>query len=395
MAKFDCKPILRRGAAFLALIFMIGTVNAQDASLIGPLLATTNAAQDAVLLIETESGWIRGFSIGEGIHTVWDFSPDGCQMLVTLTGADGLPRLYITSLTGEIINEPVQYDELSSGQWGAWEPDWSPDGIQIAFRMMRDGYEGEEERQYHIGRVTPEGSAPEFYSVSGREHSPRWSPDGMWLAYVSYDRRAPGSDARSTAEPTAEALTDPEEYIQEADLWVVAADASVKYRMTAYETGSVSRPRWSPDSATIGYVYSPSPSNDTYWVVANQQYARPMQITYGYSLSLDLNWTPENELLASARSLGGQESHGLWRIPMKAGADAEVSPFVDPSMLPYPDYPTFNTDKTVLALRSGYRAALVNLVNGKIRYIDGAEGNMPLIWTPARFKDETDCAESV
>lgn len=394
MAKFDCKPILRRAGSLLALIFMIGTLNAQDASLVGPLLATTNAAQNSVLLIETESGWIREFSIGEGVHTVWDFSPDGCQMLVTLTGADGLPRLYITSLTGEIISEPVKYDELAATQWGVWEPDWSPDGSKIAFRMMRDGYESEEERQYHIGWVTPDASEPEFYSVSGREHSPRWSPDGLWLAYVSYDKRAPGSDPRSTAEPTAEALTDPKDYIQEADLWVVATDASVKYRMTAYETGSVSRPRWSPDSTTIGYVYSPSPSNDTYWVVANQQHARPVQITYGYSLSLDLTWTPENELLASARSLGGQESHGLWRIPMKAGADTEVSAFVDPLMLPYPDYPAFNSDETVLALRSGYRAALINLVNGGVRFIDGAEGNMPLIWTPGSFENEAGCAES-
>jgi Tol biopolymer transport system component len=394
MRKFDCKPILRRAAAVLALIFMIGTINAQDASLIGPLLATTNAAQDSILLIETESGWIRAFSVGDGLHTVWDFSPDGCQMLVTLTGVDGLPRLYVTSLTGEIVSEPVQYNELASGQWGAWEPDWSPDGSKIAFRMMRDGFEGEEERQYHIGWVTPEGSEPEFYSVSGREHSPRWSPDGMWLAYVSYDKRAPGADARSTAEPTAEALIDPEDYIQEADLWVVATDASVKYRLTAYETGSVSRPRWSPDGATIGYVYSPSPSNDTYWTVANQQHARPTQITYGYSLSLDLTWTPENELLASARSFGGQESHGLWRIPMKAGADADVSAFFDMATLPYPDYPAFNADATTLALRSGYRGALVDLVNGGARFIAGADGNMPLIWTPGAFTSEESCVDA-
>lgn len=392
MAKFDCKPILRFTGVILALIFMSGPFSAQEAALVGPLLATTNAAQDSVLLIETESGWVREFAIGGGIHTVWDFSPDGCQMLITLTGADGLPRLYVTSLTGEIVSEPVQYSELSLSQWGAWEPDWSPDGTKIAFRMMRDGFEGEDERQYHIGWVTPDGSEPAFYSVSGREHSPRWSPDGLWLAYVSYDKRAPGADSRSTAEPTAEALIDPKDYIQEADLWVVAADASVKYRMSAYETGSVSRPRWSPDSSTIAYVYSPSPSNDTYWVVANQQHARPVQVTYGYSLSLDLTWTPENELLTSARSLGGQESHGLWRIPVSAGADAVVSAYVDLSMLSYPDYPAFNAEMTVLALRSGYRAALVDLVTDKVRFIAGAEGNMPLIWTPADFSGEASCA---
>lgn len=374
-----------------ALLLMTGIRNAQDAYLIGPLLATTNAAQNAVLLIETESGWIRKFSIGEGVHTVWDFSPDGCQMLVTLTGEDGLPVVYITTLTGEIISAPVQYDALPVGQWGAWEPDWSPDGTKIAFRMMRDGFEGEKTRQYHIGWVTPEGSMPEFYSLSGREHSPRWSPDGKWLAYVSYDARAPGTDSRSTAEPSTEAITDAEAYIQEADLWVVAADASLKYRMTDYLTGSVRGPRWSPDGETIGYVYSPSPGNDTYWTVANQQHARPVQITYGYSLSLDLSWTPQNELLTSARSLGGETSQGLWRIPLKPGADAEVSTFADPALLPYPDYPAFSADGTVLALRSGYRTALLNMRDNSVHFITGAEGNMPLIWTPEAFHSEAAC----
>lgn len=312
-----------------------GTLAAQDDTpFSGELLATTNGAQDSVMLIEVATGRVRTFSIGSGFHTVWDFSPDGCQMLVTLTGGDGLPRLYITTLDGTIVREPVQYTELAAGQWGVWEPDWSPDGARIAFRMMRDGFEGEPERQYHIGWVPPEGGEPTFYSVSGREHSPRWSPDGAWLAYVSYDKRPPGADDRSTAEPTAAALTNPEDYIQEADLWVVAADASVKTRKTAFPTGSVRSPRWSPDSQTIAFVYSPSPSNDTFWTIANTDNARPFQVTYGYSLSLDLTWTPDGALLASARGLGGMASHGLWQIPITAGADQSVTPYVDMQRLP-------------------------------------------------------------
>lgn len=364
---------------------------AQDAPLAGPLLATTGAAQDAVLLIEADSGRTRSVSLGMGVHTVWDFSPDGCQMLVTITGGDGLPRLYIATLDGEIVREPVQYAGLPPEQWGAWEPDWSPDGARIVFRMMRDGFDGDPSRLYHIAWVPPDGGEPTFYSVTGREHSPRWSPDGAWLAYVSYDRRPRGADERSTAEPTAAALVDPEDFIQEADLWVVAADASAKFRMTAYETGSVSRPRWSPDGGTIGYVYSPSPSNDTYWAVENRQHARPQQITYGYALSLDMTWTPDGDLLTSARSLGGQTTHGLWRIPLRAGADADVAPMVDLLRLPYPDYPAFEAGGNRLALRSAYRAALLDLPTRDIRFFDGAEGNMPLIWSPAGFAGEAAC----
>jgi hypothetical protein len=63
-------------------------------------------------------------------------------------------------------------------------------------------------------------------------------------------------------------------------------------------------------------------------------------------------------------------------------------------MLPYPDYPAFNAEMTVLALRSGYRAALVDLVSDDVRFIAGAEGNMPLIWTPADFSGEASCTET-
>lgn len=381
---------MRRFVLLVAALYG-GLAIAQDTPLTGPLLATTNAAQDAVIIIDTATGALREFSVGDGVHTVWDFAPDGCRILVTLMDADGLASLVITSLDGSTITEPVQYDELPPAQWGIWEPDWSPDGARIAFRMARDGFDGEIERQYHVGWVPPEGGAPTFYSVSGREHSPRWSPDGAWLAYVSYDKRAPGADDQSTAEPTAAALTAPESYIQEADLWVVSADASEKYRMTAFSTGSVRSPRWSPDGRAIAFVYAPSPSNDTYWVVTNEPRARPLQVTYGYSLSLDLQWTPDGDLLASARGLNGRDSQELWRIPASAGADALARPFFDATPPPYADYPAFNDDGTLLALRSAYRATVADIDSGEIRSFEGAESNMPLIWSPAAFTGEGAC----
>ena len=396
---YNVRPMQIRLRTLTLILWLIALFDAsgvvyygQNTPMAGPLVATTNGAQDSVLLIEADSGRIRAFSTGEGIHSVWDFSPDGCELLVTVTSAYGLPRLLIVSLTGEVISQPVHYLDQPESLWGVWEPDWSPDGTRIAFRMMRDSLEGEPERQYHIGWVSPEGSEPAFYSVSGREHSPKWSPDGSWLAYVSYDKRAPGVDDRSTAEPTAEDLTAPEDLIQEADLWVVSSDASVKMRMTGFETGSVRSPRWSPDGQWIGFVYSPSPSNDTYWVVPNNDASPEQQVTYGYGLSLDLTWTPDGELLASARGLGGQTTHGLWRVPVSVGSDNLLSPFISSDLLPYPDYPAFNASGTRLAVRSGYRVALVDIATTKISFVVGAEGNMPLIWSPESFSSEANCA---
>lgn len=375
-------------ALFLALT---GLSAAQDAApLTGPLLATTNGAQDSVLIIQPQTGEIRAWSLGAGVHTVWDFSPDGCQMLVTVTGFDGMPRLYITALDGTVIREPVQYSELPREMWGIWEPDWSPDGSKIAFRMMRDGFEGARERQYHIGWVSPEGGEPAFYSVSGREHTPKWSPDSGWLAYVSYDKRPAGADSRSTAEPDIATATAPEDYIQEADLWVVSADGTHKTRKTTYVTGSVRAPRWSPDSRYIAYIFSPSGNNDTLWTVENVDNAYDVQVTYNYSLALDLTWTPDGRLFTSARGMGGQTTHALWSLPVKSGADLEAAQYIAQLPLPYPDYPAFSPDGTQIALRSSYRAALID-ANGAVSFFAGAEGNMPIIWSPAAFSDETAC----
>lgn len=364
---------------------------AQEEELSGPLLATTNGQQRSVLLIEANTGRIREFSIGEGIHNVWDFSPDGCHILVTLDSGDGLPQMYIVSLDGDTIRNPISYTDLPQSQWGVWEPDWSSDGSQIAFKMIRDGFNGEPDRQYHIGWVDPTGGEPSFFSVSGREHSPKFSPNGTWLTYLSFDKRAPGADDQSTAEPSVEANTDSDDFIQEADLWVVSADGSTKRRMTGFETGSVRAPRWSPDSQHIGFIYSPSPNNDTLWVVPNDPESRELQLTYGYSLVLEMTWEPSGEIIASARGLGGQASTGLWRLPVSAGADASVSPFIDPDRLPYPDYPAFDSTGTRLAARSAYRVAIVDIAAMSISFVLGADGNMPLMWSPASLVSEANC----
>jgi len=358
------------------------------------LLLTTNGAQDSVVLIDPDSGQVQTFSLGNGIHTAWGFSPDGCRVLLTVMAGDGLARAYTTRLDGSDVLELVSYDEMPRAQWGVWEPTWSPAGDKIAFTLLRDGFEGSPERTYHIAWVSPDGGTPTFYSVTGQEHTPIWSSDGARLAYVSYEKRAAGARFDATAEPDIATATPPEAYLSEADMWVVGADGTGKFRSTFFETGSVRAPRWSPSGERLSFVMSPSGNNDTLWVVRAESGAKPIQVTYSYSLMLDHTWLPDSSaMLVSARGVNDIATAALWTFPPASGADNEAALYAPLETLPYPDYPAFNPDGTRLALRSGYRVTVLE-PNGRLTDFDGLGGNMPIYWSPKHLTSADNCVDS-
>jgi len=367
-----------------------------------PLVATTAAAMDKILLYDM-SGGRRELSFGAFEHQVWGFSPDGCRVLFTLSETGGLPQIYTAKIDGSEQRQLLRYDDLPAQEWGAWEPDWSPDGTRIAFTMSRGLADADnpDAQEHHIGWINMinfEPQTPEFYSVTGREFSPRWSPDGAWLAYVSYDERVPGADAQSTALPTNEpppgqAASPSVPLTQEADLWVVSADGETKYPLTTFETGSVRAPRWSPDGALIGFIYSPSANNDTFWMIANQQGSIPTQLSYLWNLTLDQTWLPDSSaMLASARDFRDTGENLLWRIPLVGNADNDATLLLSEQTLHHHDYPRFNADGRWLAFRSDYVLIAADLQAGTFTSLDSnLPGNTPPVWSPAGYLGEAAC----
>ena len=327
------------------------------------------------------------------------FSPDGCRLLFTLGERSGLAKAYTSDLQGENLQQLVFYDELLEDNWGVWEPQWSPDGERIAFTMQREEtrIDGTIARDNHIAWVPAEGGTPEFYSITGREFEPQWSPDGQWLAYISYEDRAAGIDPYSTAIPTIEPApgqTPPAPIlVSETDLWVVSNDGEAKYRLTSFPTGSVTKPRWSPDSELVAFVYSPSGNNDTFWIIGNQQGALPTQLNFDWVLILDLTWLPDGtHLLGSARGFQQVAENRLWQIPLVGNADQLGTLYQQNLPLFNADYPRFSPDGNYLATRTAYDLGLVDLRNSQLKVLSPEVfGNTPPVWSPIGFSGEEVC----
>lgn len=351
-----------------------------DLPLTAPVLGFETAQGDSLLLLDVTTGAQRELRLGAGFHRLWGFSPDGCRLLYTLNSAGATGQLYSARLDGTYARALVTMPEASPGDWGVWDAQWSPAGDRIAFTMRQRDAErtltgGWEHR---IGWIPAEGGVPAFYSVSGDEHTPRWSPDGGWLAYTSYETGGEGASQ-----------------VREAELWVVSADGITKYRLTNFPAGNVTMPRWSPDGELIGFVYSPSANNDTLWMIGNAPDATPTQLSYAPSLALDLTWLPDSTaMLAALRDFREIAENRLWQIPLIGIADQTAFLFADDPLARYADYPRFTADGRYLAARTEYALGLLDRTTGIWSLIDAPPANTPPIWTPAGFAGEAACVSS-
>jgi dipeptidyl aminopeptidase/acylaminoacyl peptidase len=110
------------------------------------------------------------------------------------------------------------------------DPQLSPDGRQIAYVLSEADWKANK-RIGHIWRVNADGAASaRLTEGADGESSPRWSPDGKWIAFLA--RR--GDD-------------------EAAQVYLLATTGGEGRRLTRHET-RVSNITWSPESSHLYFV---------------------------------------------------------------------------------------------------------------------------------------------
>jgi Tol biopolymer transport system component len=154
-----------------------------------------------------------------------------------------------------------------------FDPVWSPDGTQIAFRSHRD--DGDEE----VYLMNADGSDQRNLSNAPNhgDYSPAWSPDGEWIAFMS--NRAGNNN-----------------------IWVIQPDGSGLRQVTDIQ-GISEYPSWAPDggriafNCTFGRILS-SGSGDFEICLVNFDGSDLIQITDTPGSNKFPAWSPDGTKLA-------------------------------------------------------------------------------------------------
>ena len=266
--------------------------------------------QGTIWLIPTAGGAARPITDALGDCRQPDWSPDGTQVAFHAFW-DGRYHLWTVDKNG---GKPRQ---LTTGLYDDREPCWSPDGKRIVFASDRSG-------NYDIWQLTlADGKLTQLTTDESNDYNPAFSPDGKQVAYVSERTDAPGVYVMTPGQPA---------------------------KLAAAPKGKITGPSWQPDGTHLFYTVLTGAQSGLEMVTladgTRKMITAPAEDVFPFPVS----WLSDNEYLYTA--------DGLLKRQKMGGATGQTIPF----------------QATVVLSRAPYKRKTYDFNTAKPKSVQGIKG---------------------
>ncbi len=147
--------------------------------------------------------------------------------------------------------------QLTNGERGESQPQWSPDGTTIAFVAARGSGTGDDAPKPQLWLLPADGGeASQLTRARDGIVAYKWSPDGTRIAYLTPDTLSRDEEARRRRRDDAAVY---EGEFRLNHLWVIDVRTKEARKVTSGAFTVRGAPSWSPDGTRLAFDASPTP----------------------------------------------------------------------------------------------------------------------------------------